>query len=261
MWSDLRSLRLALAACGLILSASLAHGSDRGQAVTMLTDAVHRLASRYDTFAMVPNDSQGRVVYGTNRGYLHLLRPVGSRYREIWVSPSHTARIEKVIVADLEGSGSYQIVAYNVRGWILVYDVDTFGLVWKSPEQQFRSIDALTVGNVDADPQQEIIFLSEGRLYFYDGLHFIEEWRSDIVYNARDLVVGDVDGDGQPEVVLGSGHVLDPRFRTIKWESQEPFGTHLELADIDGDGKMELIAGTNETVRIWDLDERREKWE
>ncbi len=245
----------------MLFCVALARGSEGEVSCAALTDAVHRLASRYDAFAMVPDDPQGRVVYGTNRGYLHLLRSVGSRYREIWVSPSHVTRIQKVLISDLQGSGTPQVVAFTVRGLIVVYDLGSFGLIWQSPEQQFRSIEALTVANTDNDRQQEIIFLSEGRLYVYDGMHFIEEWRSDALYDARDIAVGDVDGDGEPEIVLSSGHVLDARYRSLKWQNKEPFGDHLELADIDGDGKMEVIASTNDAVTIWDVDERHEKWD
>lgn len=255
------SNRLLSGICLVVLCSAPAWAAQDDRPCGVLTDAVHRLASRYDTFAMVPNDPQGRVVYGTNRGFLHLLQSVGSRYREIWVSPSHVTRVQKVLVADLEGNGTYQIVACTVRGVIVVYDVNTFSSVWQSHEGQFRTIEAFTVANVDDDPQQEIVFLSEGRLYFYDGRHFIEEWRSDALYEALDIAIGDVDGDGEPDIVLGSGHVLDAKFRSLKWQNVERFGTHLELADIDGDRKMELIAGTNEAITVWDLDERRVKWD
>jgi len=239
----------------------LLQGSGMEQTYAFFTDAVHLLASRYDTFAMVPNDPRGRVVYGSARGYLHLLEYTGTHYREIWVSPSHVTRLQKVLVADLKGDGTYQIITYNARGSLFIYDLERFGLIWRTPETQFRSIEALTVADVDNDRQLELLFLSEGRLYIYDGQHFLEEWRSDAVYQASDLAVGDVDGDGQKEIVLGSGQVLDARFRTLEWENTLPFGDHLELADVDGDGKLEVIAGANQAVTIWDIDQRREKWD
>jgi len=257
----LRFPRLVLGSWLAATLASQALAADSAQSQDLLTDAAHRLACRYNTFASVPNDPQGRVVYGTSRGYLHLIRYTGRRYREIWVSPSLGARVQRVLVADLKHDGTYQIIATTTRGGIYVYDVDTFASLWQSQDQQFRTVEAIAVGNVDNDEQPEILFLSEGRLYIYDGLHFIEEWRSDALFDARDIAVGDVDNDGTVEIILSSGHVLDGRSRTLEWESTQPFGTHLELADVDGDGKLELIAGDNDTVTIWDLDERRQKWD
>ena len=261
MWFSSRFRRIVLGSCLAAMAASQAWAAEPAQSEDLLTDAVHRLACRYDTFAGVPDDPQGRVVYGTSRGYLHLLRYTGRHYREIWVSPLLGSRIQRVLVADLKHDGTYQILATTTRGVIYVYDVDTFAPLWQSQDQQFRTVEAIGVGNLDNDDQLEILFVSEGRLYIYDGLHFIEEWRSDALFDAHDVVVGDVDNDGTVEIVLSSGHVLDGRSRTLEWECTQPFGTHLELADVDGDGKLELIAGDSDVVTIWNLDERRQKWD
>ena len=258
----MRSFRLcSCLICLYTLWVALASAQERWLPESLSIDAVHRLAVRYDTFAAVPNDPRGRVVYGTSRGHLHLLEYQGTRYREIWVSPSLVTRVREVQIADLRGDGRYAIIAYNTRGYLYVYDLDNYALVWQSPETQFRSVEALAVAQVDNDPQKELLFLSEGTLYIYDGVHFVEEWRSDVVYQANDVVVGDVDGDNEPEIVLSTGHVLDGFSHVLEWESPLSFGDHLELADIDGDGKLEVIAGTGEATSIWDIDERREKWE
>ena len=227
----------------------------------VMSDAVHRLASRYDSFAMVPNDPRGRVVYGTSRGRLHVLEHRRHRYREIWISSSLVTRISEVQVADLRADGKYAILAYNARGYLYVFDLNDYALIWQTPETQFRSIEAMAIGQTDRDPQQEILFLSEGVLYIYDGQDFVEEWRSDVIYDAADIAIGDVDGDGNAEIVLSSGHVLDAWSHVLEWEAPDPFGDHVELADIDGDGKLELIASSGGTAVIYEVDERREKWD
>ncbi|HPC45867.1 MAG TPA: hypothetical protein PLJ50_12055, partial [Candidatus Latescibacteria bacterium] len=58
-----------------------------------------------------------------------------------------------------------------------------------------------------------------------------------------------------------SGHVLDAAFRNLEWENTTPFGEIVELGDVDGDGKLEVIGGTTQATTIWDVDERREKWD
>ena len=103
--------------------------------------------------------------------------------------------------------------------------------------------------------------MSEGRLFSLRRKHFVEEWRSQQIFDATDIVVGDVDGDGEPDIILNTGFVLDAFARSLKWESLDEFGEILELADIDGDGKLELISGSVGATKVWDIDMRREKWE
>ena len=224
-------------------------------------DAVHRAAYRFEAFAEIPGHSRGMVIYGTNHGYLRAIEQSGDRYREVWTSPSLVTRITDVETGDFSGNGGYGVAACNSRGTIYVYDTNTFQQLWQSQEGFFNSIEALAVGNVDGDPHDEILFLTEGQLYAYDGHDFAEDWRTNQVFSASDIVIGDVDGDDQVEIVLGSGHVLDAFTRRMEWESPTAFGTTLELADVDGDGILELIASTNEAMTIWDIDERREKWD
>ncbi len=225
-------------------------------------DRAHRLADRFEPFAAVPHDPQGRIAYGSPQGRINVLEFVeGQGYRSIWTSPSLATRIPEVQIKDLNGDGFYELIAYNALGTLYIYDVDNFSLVWKTQEGAFRSIEALAVANVDDYEELELLFLSEGVLHIYDGVDFIEEWHSDEIYDATDLVVGEVDGDGELEIVINTGHVLDARTRRLEWESADPFGEHLELADIDGDGRLEVIGGEGSAITIWDIDERREKWD
>jgi len=223
--------------------------------------AIQSIDKRFDTFACVPDDPKGRFVYGTNRGRLYVIEKRDRGYAQVWSSPSLVTRVREVQVADLKRDGRYAIVAYNARGYLYVYDLEDYNLIWQTPEMQFNSIEALAIAQVDRDKQLELVFLSEGILYIYDGRHFVEEWRSDAIYEAADIAVGDIDDDGDPDIVLGSGHIIDALSRTLEWVSSVEFGDHLELADIDGDGKLELVAGSDGATTIWDLDERHEKWE
>ena len=224
-------------------------------------DQIKRLCARFDTFDYVPDDPRARIAYGTERGNVIVLEYRDGAYQQVWRSPSMVTRILKVHIADLSGDGDWAIIAYNTRGIISVWSLRGYRTLWETHEGQFRSIEALTTAQVDRDPQLEILFMSEGRLYIYDGAHFVEEWRSDQIYGATDIAVGDVDGSGTPEIVLNTGFVLDAFSRTLKWESVDEFGQYIELVDIDGDGRLELIGGTASATKIWDVDLRREKWE
>lgn len=256
---------MIIACATLVISSSIScstvHARTRSSQNQETIDRLQRVATRFKTFAAVPDDPRGRIAYGTERGNVYVLEFDNGYYRKIWSSPPLTTRIQEVQFADLDGDGRYALIAYNTRGHIVIWNIDDFSVRWESPGTQFASIEALTTAQVDRDPQLEILFMSEGRLYIYDGKFFVEKWRSQQIYDATDIVVGDVDGDGEPEIILNTGFVLDAFTRSLKWESPEEFGEILELADIDGDGKLELISGSVGATKIWDIDMRREKWE
>ncbi len=251
----------AVLAAGLSIGCSTVDAQTRPPRRQHMVDRLNRVAIRFNTFAAVPNDSRGRIAYGTERGNVYVLEFENGYYRNIWSSPSMATRIQEVQFADLDGDGRYALIAYNTRGHLAIWNIDDFSVRWESPETQFNSIEALTAAQVDRDPQLEILFMSEGRLFIYDGKHFVEEWRSQQIFDATDIVVGDVDGDSEPDIILNTGFVLDAFTRSLKWESLDEFGEILELADIDGDGKLELISGSVGGTKVWDIDMRREKWE
>ncbi len=67
--------------------------------------------------------------------------------------------------------------------------------------------------------------------------------------NIESLAVGDVDMDGDLDVVAGERYYLNPDWMPIKFGSIEPFGKDYMkdngdyLYDVDGDGDLDVIAG------------------
>jgi hypothetical protein len=118
----------------------------------------------------------------------------------------------------------------------------------------------MAVANVDSDPQQEIVFCADAHLHMYDSVTQFLEWESNEEFEAQDMEIGDVDEDGQIELILNTGYVLDVRFRDLEWQT-ERFGDRIALFDVDEDGVLELIGEfSDHMIRIYDMDLRREKW-
>jgi hypothetical protein len=90
-----------------------------------------------------------------------------------------------------------------------------------------------------------------GALYVLDGATGQVHWQSDPIVDASFTpALGDIDGDGLPEIVAvrhGTQHLVAfEHDGAMKWQSAQPwpdFGfSALALADLDGDGGVEILA-------------------
>jgi hypothetical protein len=133
----------------------------------------------------------------------------------------------------------------------------------------------MAVANIDDDPQMELVFCAEraedvagyrsrattadeaerqrevelARLHFFDCKNEFVEWESETGLHGRNIAIGDLDDDGNLEVVLNSGFVVDAVFRTVEWRHSAGFGDKIGFADIDGDGIPELVGEFRSTTR------------
>lgn len=224
-----------------------------------ISDPIHRLAARFQALASF--EGEERVVYGDNRGYIHVLERQGNRYEERWKTTALGSSVQGVLIADLEGDGTFEIVTYTTDGRMYILDGESYEILWRTEERRFSTITAASIADVDEDVQKEIIFCADGRLYIYDGQTRFEEWRSNQNFEAQEILVADIDDDGEKEIVLNTGTVLGARFRDVEWQAPEGFGRHIGLLDVDDDGIPELLAeSSGRVLKVFDLELRREKW-
>ncbi|HEX9641910.1 MAG TPA: hypothetical protein VGB13_11420 [Candidatus Krumholzibacteria bacterium] len=236
--------------------ASVAHAQfDHWQLMQM--DAA---AFRLDTVAMMPVGRGGSIdmVYGDRYGHLRVVRLSDGSAVERWRSTPLEGPIYEVLVEDLEGDGSSEIIARTQQGSIHVYN-DAFRELWSSQQSEYRDIEAMTIANVDEDDAFELILLVQGRIYYVDGATFQQEYQSLQAYRAVRMAVGNVDSDAELELVLNSGKVLDVKTTEEEW-GPGVFGDFIQLLDIDGDGLQEILGWTSgREMRIFDVDSRQEK--
>ena len=181
----------------------------------------------------------------------------------------HEAWLGSPVVADLDGDGTHEILAARgsmVLGWHLdgevVLRLETEGgRVWSSP---------VVADLVGSSPGLEVAAASRGSIYMWSAQGellpgFPYEWRDEL----RSLAAGDIDGDGDLELVAvttsplsaqgqrdiliavhadGSAVAGFPPNTTGSAGCDDAcyvtggYDQNVALGDVDGDGKMDILA-------------------
>lgn len=207
------------------------------------------------------------------------------------LSTSHD--IAAIAVADVNGDGSNELlVADGQWGAVHVYNPSTLAELGSitNPEHGVTSVVVADLGGTGA---AQVLWGAGASSSGPDHL-YVANWSDrSIVWQNPDLrgpfvgpVMGDLDGDGEPELVVASysseagynsGRILVFNARTralraisagVADEGYAWTGVHaIELRDIDGDGKLEIVVATdylydglieaykfsasNEFTRVW----------
>jgi len=224
--------------------------------------AVMTASERLDHVSCIESleDEQGPyIVIGDRFGLVRIVYITGEGSEDIWTSKQLNGTVQEVITADLDGDGQDEIIAWTTSAMVYVWSSVDRTLRFETLLNDFTILHSLTTGNVDDDEQLEILVNADDHIYYLDGVTFNREWTSLQEYQATRMVVGDVDGDGTPEIVLNTGQVVDSRGGDVEWED-EAFGARIELVDMDGDGIPEVLTESDGGVlKIYDIDNRREK--
>jgi hypothetical protein len=177
-----------------------------------------------------------------------------------------------VALADLDNDGQLEVVvAYNGGGVIALRHNGT--LYWSrsipcaTTGSWHRTLNSPTIADLDGDGRREILIGCYDQLTVYalrgtDGSTLWSYSNVATFTQNSSRKIGDIDGDGDLEVVLTSYHtgygscsfcpdhliVLDGATGTVEWTWQNPRGIGFEglaIADVDNDGCVEIIVGPN----------------
>lgn len=174
-------------------------------------------------------------------------------------------------VADVDGDGTPEVIAGEGQsGVVHVYDLNTQAEKWET-QTGYSGVNSIAAGDVDQDGTAELLWAAgygdTGPDYLYvtstTGQHDIK-WESiDLQGPFLGPVIGDLDGDGQPELVIcsfssnsgyDSGRILvfdlasltlraisDPVVDDAAWT-----GVHdLKLRDVEANGRMQIVIGAD----------------
>ncbi len=221
--------------------------------------------------ADVTGDGIPDIVYGDGQwGSLHA--HAGDDGRRLWSVRNPAHGVTRIAIADTDGDGAGEIMwgagaTDSGRDQLFVHDLAT-------RVHEFTTVDvgrpfaAVAMGDVDSDGGDEILAISwesdggytDGTLHVFDAETFALKGRgpANLFHGhawtgVHDVAVGDVDGDGAPEIVVatdrlydGAIYVLDGATRAVEAEYLYDDGSPMyavALADLEGDGRMEIVAG------------------
>lgn len=219
-------------------------------------------------------DGQNEIVYGDFDGDLLVYEFDGSSYQLVWTDTTSLTQTGSYLAkGDFDGDGQLEWVVgahpstnrneidfeYNAPYWHL----RVFGATGNNQYEERQSLfffdldtdnfNALTVANVDDDPEDELLFSTFPRTYIFEhnGSKLAPTW-----FHYGGLTthhwVGDVNGNGTPEFALGRGD------KALFWEKDVNYNGPDVVSDLTAYGpspaQVQLCwtaASNADSYRIW----------
>ncbi|TAL49896.1 hypothetical protein EPN81_04270 [Patescibacteria group bacterium] len=245
-------------ATALTLAPSFADGSDGGS-----SSSVSETASSYRIAVAPESGSPPTVRVFTNSG--------SEVVTEFDVYDASFTGGVRLAMGDVDGDGKEEIVTVPGPGGgpqVRVFDLQG-NLVsqFYAFETALRSGLYVATGDIDGDGIEEIAVSTDadggGRVQIFDkeGIPLSDAFHPYDTFGFTDtislrVVMGDVDGDGNDEVIVGVGGGDEPRIQVhesdgtfvsefLAYASTYDKGIFVAAGDLDGDGDDEIVTGTD----------------
>jgi hypothetical protein len=221
------------------------------------------------TLLVLNRPGQGPLLIAADSINLYVYDLVSGAH--LWDFDTRNYGITEMIATDIDDDGVDELVwgsgsESNGPDNLMVFDPNTRTLEWKSIDLG-GPLAGPEVGDLDGDGSPEVVAVSRESDSDYGSARFVildsnlelrhvsEELSDGLgVLGTRDLRIRDLDGDGRPEILVGSDYRYGARIEVYRLgaggapELTEtlPFVGNIvggfDVVDVDGDGKNEIVA-------------------
>ncbi len=200
-------------------------------------------------------------------GDLDIIVAAGYTYNgKLWVIDGNTHSIETIHqfdfssdidaffaleVDDIDGDNALELICAT-GSKVYIFNSENFIIEWESEENSgFGIPKGLLTGNIDDDPESEIVYC-RNKIYKFDNGDYVQSQSTSDQYSAIKLY--DWDDSGNLEIIAGmeSGHI-----QIIEGNTMEVLETFLispnaingiEIHDLNGDSTPEIIATSDDLI-------------
>jgi hypothetical protein len=251
-------MRSCLTATAVLVVASIWFVPARAQHLTV--DELEYLTARFPYFFILKDEGKPlRYVYADWGRIIRVYQVEKDRATLVWESPVLGSQVSSLVVKDLNGDGTSEILVSTHKGRIVAWNTTNYDFIGENLVEPFKNIDCLAVANLDNRGGLDAVFIAEGFLNIYDLGSRQRLWRSDKPYAATEMLLANVDTDEQLEIILNSGYIIDARFYNEEQFYEEGFGVRMSLIDVNGDEYPDIIGETtSKALLIYDIYGQRE---
>jgi subtilisin family serine protease len=202
-------------------------------------------------YADLDADGKQEVIVGTSLGYVHIFKSDGTPFQG-WPQNAGSGNSRSPSVGNIDAVAGPEIVATNsldskVYGWRANSVIlSGFPLEVGDGSGTDRTVGSAVLANLDDDPALEIIVATlNGKLKAVKGTGAaLPGWPKTIGSASNGIAVGDIDGDGAPEIVARAAAVyaFNADGTTVPgWPRSVAAGDSVVIGNLDGIGGLEVI--------------------
>lgn len=161
------------------------------------------------------------------------------------------------VLYDVNGDGSDDAVIVSKDAHVFIVDLLNGEIIAETKLNATDTFASPSIGNVDNDPEPEIVVGTMDGLYILNMSLSIKRYFPDLQTYQSSPIIADIDGDGENEIIFGlhTGEFVIVNatkpsgfFREVEWlySTDAPIMASPAISDVDNDGLPEILVGSRD---------------